>query len=72
MNDKSLVIIGVVLTATCGSIIGRKIGYEGFDQAFVAGFAIGIALLGQIRAITLRKRIVDLEAKVKMLDRPAA
>lgn len=39
-------------------------GLLGLEQAYVAGFAVGIVLLGQVPAIALRKRIVSLETQL--------
>ena len=68
MNEKVLIIIGVFLTVICGSSIGRKLGTDAVNQVILAGFAAGVALLGQARAAALSRRIVDLEAKVEKLE----
>ena len=41
-------------------------GLVGFDQVYVAGFALGVVLLGQVSAIHLRKRIVALEEQLAL------
>lgn len=64
MSPQILSIIGVILMAGCGSVLGRHIGLVGFDQVYVAGFAVGIVLLGQAPAIALRKRIAALEEQL--------
>ena len=64
MKSKLQLVLGIILMAFCGSTIGNKIGYVGMEQAYLAGFALGVVLLGQLPAASLRKRITDLEAKL--------
>jgi hypothetical protein len=64
MNSQFLGIVGVFLMAGCGSLIGRHMGLVGFDQVYVAGFAVGIVFLGQVPAIALRKRVIALEEQL--------
>ena len=64
MNSNIQLVLGTALMAFCGSVIGRKLGYEGMEQAYVAGFAIGVILLAQLSTSRLRKRVADLEAKL--------
>jgi hypothetical protein len=64
MSPQNLSIIGVILMAGCGSVLGRHVGFVGFEQVYVAGFAVGVVLLGQVPAIALRKRIVALEEQL--------
>lgn len=64
MFPKIIGLVGVILMAGCGSVLGRHMGLVGFDQVFVAGFAVGIVLLGQVPAVALSKRVVALEEKL--------
>ena len=64
MKSNLPLVLGALLMACCGSAIGNKIGYVGIEQAYLAGFALGVVLLGQLPAALLRKRITDLEAKL--------
>lgn len=64
MSPQILSIIGVILMAGCGSVLGRHMGLVGFEQVYVAGFAVGIILIGQTPVIALRKRIVALEEQL--------
>lgn len=69
MSPQILIIIGTILMAGCGSVLGRHIGLVGLEQLYVAGFAIGIILLGQVPAIALRKRIILLEEQLSRSTR---
>lgn len=64
MSPQILSIVGVILMAGCGAVIGKHMGLVGFDQVFVAGFAVGIVLLGRVPAVALRKRVVALEEQL--------
>lgn len=64
MSPQILSVFGVILMAGCGSVIGGQIGFAGIEQVYVAGFAVGIVLLGQVPTIALRKRIVALEEQL--------
>ena len=64
MKSNLPLVLGALLMAFCGSAIGNKIGQEGIEQAYLAGFAVGVVLLGQLPAAVLRKRITDLEVKL--------
>ena len=64
MKSNLQLVLGALLMAFCGSAIGNKIGYVGIEQAYLAGFAVGVVLLGQLPAALLRKRITDLEVKL--------
>jgi uncharacterized protein YceK len=55
---------GAFLMAGCGSVLARKMGLEGIEIAWVAGFAVGVVMLGQYPAIALRKRVEILEALI--------
>lgn len=64
MSPQILTVVGVLLMAGCGSAIGVRIGLVDFETALVAGFAVGILLLGQGPALALRKRLVALEEQI--------
>jgi hypothetical protein len=61
MNSQILSVVGVLLMAGCGSILGRKLGLQGIDQALMAGFAVGVILLAQTPVIRLRQQLAKLE-----------
>ena len=64
MPIKALTAIGLVLMAFCGSALGRKIGLADFDSVLIAGFAIGVVILGQAPAVALRERVAVLEKQL--------
>lgn len=59
-------VIGVLLMAACGSVLGRHIGLVGFDQIYVAGLALGVVFLGQLFAVLRCNRIIALEEKLTL------
>lgn len=54
----------VALMGFCSSAIGTKLDHLGIEQACLAGFAIGVVLLGHLPTAGRRKRLADLEAKL--------
>jgi hypothetical protein len=72
MQGNSLVIVGVLLMAGCGSAIATHLGFNGLQSALIAGFALGIAILGQAPAIALRSRVAQLEDRLATLTNNAA
>ena len=71
MSSQILSIVGIILMAGSGAVIGRHLGLVGFDQLFVVGFAVGVVLLGQVPAVALRKRVVALEELLGRVDSKA-
>jgi hypothetical protein len=65
MSSKSIMLLGVVLAAGCGSSLARSVGLAGLDSALLAGFALGLVLVSQSAAIGLRKRVAALEHRVR-------
>lgn len=61
-------VVGVVLMAFCGSSLGSRLGLHGLDQWPLAGFAVGIILLGQAPGLALRRRVDGLEKKLKEVE----
>ena len=72
MQSNTLVVVGVILMAGCGSAIAMHLGFNGLQSALVAGFALGIAMLGQAPAIALRSRVAQLEARLAAVTNGAA
>ncbi|HTQ99015.1 MAG TPA: hypothetical protein VMH83_03455 [Candidatus Acidoferrum sp.] len=64
MQTKVQIIIGTSLMAGCGSAISTHFGFTWLQTALLAGFAVGIALLGQAPSLALRARVAQLEAQV--------
>jgi hypothetical protein len=58
-----LLLLGVFLTAFCGSELGVWVGLHGFDQWPIIGFALGVLLLSQVSVWTLHARVQALEGK---------
>jgi hypothetical protein len=56
--------VGVILMAGCGTFIAHRLALDGWSIIYVAGFAVGIALLGQAPAVELRSRLAALESKL--------
>ena len=59
-----LTALGVVLMVGCGSVLGRHLGFAGFETLFLVGFAVGIILLSQVPAVALAKRLAAAEEKL--------
>ncbi len=62
------IIIGSALMAGCGYAIASQLGVEPRYQLLMAGFAVGVVLLGQFPSVSLRRRVVALEAKLAGLE----
>jgi hypothetical protein len=71
MRTNVLFIVGTILMVGCGSAIATRLGFTGLQTALVAGFAVGIAILGQAPSFALRACIDQLEAKVAALSKNA-
>ena len=68
MSTKVLVLVGVVLMASGGTLIGRRLsGEEAFNALYVATFALGILMICTAPLNELRARVAALEAKVQAL-----
>ncbi len=70
MSPQITSVIGVILMAFCGSAIGRHMGLVGLDQIYIAGFALGIVIFGQVSSISLHKRIAALGEKLALQSHP--
>ncbi len=64
MRANTQVIIGTILMAGCGSAISTYFGFTALQTALLAGFAVGIVLLGQVPSLALRARVAQLEARL--------
>ena len=72
MLSKFYYAIGAALMAGGGGAIARQLGLDDWHLIYVAGFALGVVLLGQAPSIALRARISALEAKLDSHARDAA
>lgn len=64
MSPQFATVIGAILMAGCGSALGRHMGLVDLESILMAGFALGVVMLGQVPALTLRQRVVALEAQL--------
>jgi hypothetical protein len=64
MQANTQTIVGSVLMGGCGSAIATHLSLNVLQTVLLAGFALGIALLGQAPTLALRKRVAQLEAQV--------
>ena len=64
MQANVQVFAGTFLMAGCGAAIATHFGFTVFQSALLAGFALGIALLGQAPSLALRTRVAQLEAQL--------
>ena len=48
------IVVGSALMGGCGSAIASHLGFNGLQTALLAGFAVGIALLGHAPTLALR------------------
>ena len=59
-----VIFLGSFLMAGFGVRLAGALQLRGGDQALLAGFAVGVILLGQAPAIRLSARIRDLERRM--------
>jgi len=61
-NIRSL--LGIALMAGCGAAISTHFGFDTLLGALLAGFAVGIILIGQAPVLVLQHRVRQLEAQL--------
>jgi hypothetical protein len=61
----TIMLIGVVLMAACGSLIARHIGVEQWEMA---GFAIGLLLCAGAPTWELRSRLKKVEDAIEKMN----
>lgn len=61
MNNKILTFLGAALMAGCGAMLGHQLGLSGVNMLLIAGFSVGVVLLGQAPTLLLREKVEALE-----------
>jgi hypothetical protein len=64
MRTNIFMMVGIVMTAGFGSAISTRLGLTGSQSFLLAGFSVGIAILGMAPTLALRSRVAQLESKL--------
>jgi len=72
MHSDIRTLLGAALMAGCGAAISTHFGFDTVLGALLAGFAVGIVLIGQAPVRALQKRVAQLEAQLTTPGKSAA